>query len=309
MVARVALVVALLLAASVARALHSPWPRRVASRFFAGTDHEPDPAETTNDNYVTPKHPLKVRVAKDRRVFNMGGAGQDGGGGGGDGESVLSALEAACTALVAESKSKFMLGDFADRGKGQMGTWIDPSHLARVFRLLNESALNVSASSPLYRLDTMKVLRVPLLRTPDFALSLFHVPAHAALPWRRHAEGTVLVYKAAYGSGRLDSLTASAGNLIASEALEAAPAVTGTGTGTGAAAAAGARAGAGAGAAGGAGTRAAGAAGAAAASRSGGGGLQAGGTLFRRLGGPRRVAAWARAPSSPYTRPPSAASR
>ena len=171
-------------------------------------------------------------------------------------DDVLTVLNSSFAELVSNSKDKLQSGAYSNNAKTQMGNWIAPSYLARVFRLLNETSVDQEAIKSIYKMDTMRLLKVELLHSwPEYTLSLFHIPAYGSLPARRHREGTVLIYKVLYGDGKLSSLMED-GRQIASDALS------GPGKNP--------------------------------ELRGNSGVPYLPGSLFSRIGGPRRIAAWSR---------------
>ena len=176
---------------------------RVPWHLHAGLQ-EDDPKDVTNDNYATPNSPFKVRYDKARRVFNaFSGAEEERGAE----TSLLGVINQTCFDCVTESARKFREGDaYYSNPKVQMGTWLDGGHLARVVHVMNSTMMDPK-SQQVFRRDTMQLLKISL--TPgegrQFTLTFFHVPAYAELPGRTHKEGTVTIYKALYGTGRLDS--------------------------------------------------------------------------------------------------------
>jgi ATP-dependent 26S proteasome regulatory subunit len=165
-------------------------------------------------------NPLKVKLSKADRVFQMPPAGQD----------PLQELNALAAEVSQQSLEKFTSGSsYYSNPKAQMGTWLDAAGLARVFAVLNSTIFNTKAAEELYSLSsTMKVLQFDLAfasssssfpsSPPQYTLKLFHVPAYATLPTRSFAEGTVLVYKRLYGRGQLSAL-APGGKQIQSDEI------------------------------------------------------------------------------------------
>jgi len=157
---------------------------------------------TTNDNYEMPNNPYKVRVAKSKRLFNMEAFPSS------SSPSVLEDLEKVVSDCIALSLSKFEKGaSEQSNAKVQMGSWIEPTQLEQVVRVMNNTV--VAEGAAVFRRDTMQLLKINMLpnssRQKDFSLYFFHVPAFAMLPARKHKEGTIVIYKALYGCGRLEA--------------------------------------------------------------------------------------------------------
>ena len=123
-----------------------------------------------------------------------------------DNDNIILYLNDSVSSLVDISRNKYFTGELKNP-KPQMGSWMDDTDRTPTLELLEDSILSSESILAKFVMECPTPLIIDVIPSNStnslYSVTFFHMPPYADLPARTHTAGTILFYKALYGSGTL----------------------------------------------------------------------------------------------------------
>jgi len=115
-------------------------------------------------------------------------------------------LNDSISSLVDLSRNKYFTGALKNP-KPQMGSWMDEQDRTQTLQLLEDTIMASESILAKFIMECPTPLIIDIIPSNStnslYSITFFHMPPYGNIPSRQHIAGTILFYKALYGSGTL----------------------------------------------------------------------------------------------------------
>lgn len=123
-------------------------------------------------------------------------------------DDIILYLNDSISSLVEISRNKYFTGELRNP-KPQMGSWMEELDRVSTLELLEDTILSSESILAKFIMECPTPLIIDVIPSNStnslYSITFFHMPPYGDLPSRTHIAGTILFYKALYGSGKLSA--------------------------------------------------------------------------------------------------------